>query len=171
MIVRKAERQDLLGIGRIAEAAHWASYQGLLHPETIGALILREFSPSALGRRLLRGGVFVASASETIIGFADGAERDDCLFVSAIATEPSMRRHGVGTALLHALRGVSGALPVAADVFLGNLEGEQFYEVNGFVPGEIRHGSLFNEDVVERRWWGEPLQATRLSVDSRLTGQ
>ena len=157
MIVRKAERQDLLGIGRIAEAAHWASYQGLLHPDTIGQLILRDFSPSALGRRLLRGGVFVATAAESIVGFADGAEGDEHVFVSAIAADPTMRRHGVGTALLHALRGICEELPVAADVFLGNLEGEHFYEVNGFVPGEITHGSLFSEDVVERRWWGEPL--------------
>ena len=169
MIVRKAERQDLLGIGRVAEAAHWASYQGLLHPETIGQLILRDFAPSALGRRLLRGGVFVATADETIVGFADGLQSDEYVFVSAIATDPTIRRHGVGTALLHSLRGLCEGLPLAADVFLGNLEGEQFYEVNGFVPGEISHTSLFSEDVVERRWWGEPLHsgATSSAMTSR----
>jgi GNAT superfamily N-acetyltransferase len=157
MIVRKAYRADLLGIGRIAEAAHWASYEGLLRPDTIGRLILRDFSPSALGRRLLRGGVFVATASGEIVGFADGEIDPDVVYVSAIAADPTMRRQGIGTALLTAIRGLSPGVPVSADVFLGNLEGEQFYEFNGFVPGEIQHGTLFSEDVVERRWWREAI--------------
>jgi len=155
MIVRKAFRGDLLGIGRIAEAAHWASYEGLLRPDTIGQLILRDFSPSALGRRLLRGGVFVAISSGEVVGFADGEVDPDVVFVSAIAADPTMRRRGIGTALLAAIRGLSRGVPVAADVFLGNLEGEQFYEFNDFVPGEIQHATLFSEDVVERRWWRE----------------
>ena len=157
MIVRKAYRADLLGIGRIAEAAHWASYEGLLRPDTIGQLILRDFSPSALGRRLLRGSVFVATASGEIVGFADGEIDPDVVYVSAIAADPTMRRQGIGTALLAAIRGLSRGVPVSADVFLGNLEGEQFYEFNGFVPGEIQHGTVFSEDVVERRWWREAI--------------
>jgi hypothetical protein len=38
-------------------------------------------------------------------------------------------------------------------VLLGNLDGERFYESQGFAPGEIIEGTLFDEDVVERRWW------------------
>ena len=161
MIVRKATRGDLLGIGQIAVAAHWASYEGLLRLDTIGQLLMRDFSPGALGRRLLRGGVFVAATRDEIVGFADGDVRSEAVHVSALATEPSMRRRGVGTALLTAVRGLSPDSPVAADVLLGNLEGEQFYEVNGFVPGEIQHGSLFAEDVVERRWWREAMVETQ----------
>ena len=157
MIVRKGAREDLLGIGRVAEAAHWASYEGLLRPETIGRLVLREFSPSALARRLLRGGVMVATAWDEIVGFADGAITPDAVHLSAIATDPAQRRRGIGTALLAAVRELSEGLPTAADVLLGNLEGEQFLEINGFVPGEIQHGSLFAEDVVERRWWREAI--------------
>lgn len=155
MIVRKGSRDDLLGIGRVAEAAHWASYEGLLRPDTIGQLILRDFSPSVLGRRLLRGGVVVATASDEVVGFADGEIGSDALHVSAIATDPTRRRTGIGTALLFAVRSLSDSLPTASDVLLGNLEGERFYEVNGFVPGEVQHVSLFEEDVVERRWWRE----------------
>ena len=155
MIVRKATRADLLGMGRVAETAHWTSYEDLLRPDTIGRLILSDFSPSALGRRLLRGGVLVATAWDEIAGFADGEVKADSVHVDVIATDPSMRRRGIGTALLDAVRGASPELPAAADVLLGNNEGEQFYEVNGFVPGEIQHGSLFGESVVERRWWRE----------------
>ena len=157
MIVRKGVKEDLLGIGRVAEAAHWASYEGLLRPDTIGRLVLREFSPSALARRLLRGGVMVATAWDDIVGFADGEITPDAVHVNAIATDPAHRRRGIGTALLAGVRELSDGLPTAADVLLGNLEGEQFLEVNGFVPGEIQHGSLFSEDVVERRWWGEAI--------------
>ncbi len=155
MIVRKAVRGDLLGIGRVADAAHWTSYEGLLRPDTIARLILRDFSPSVLGRRLLRGGVFVAVSGNEVAGFADGIVDDEAILLSAIATAPPLRRRGVGTALLRAVRGLAVQLPTSADVFLGNLEGEQFCEVNGFVPGEITHGTLFDEDVVERRWWLE----------------
>lgn len=155
MIVRKGLREDLLGIGRVAEAAHWASYEGLLRPETIGRLVLREFSPSVLARRLLRGGVMVVTAGDEVVGFADGEITPDAVHLNAIATDPTQRRRGIGTALLAGVRELSDALPTAADVLLGNLEGEQFLEVNGFVPGEIQHGSLFSEDVVERRWWRE----------------
>ncbi len=133
------------------------SYEGLVRPDTIGRLVLRDFSPSALGRRLLRGGVFVAVAWDEIAGFADGDVGAEAIHVRAIATEPSMRRRGVGTALLTAVRGMAPDIPVAADVLLGNLEGERFYETNGFVPGEVQHGSLFGEDVVERRWWREAM--------------
>lgn len=157
MLVRTATREDLLGIGRVAEAAHWASYARLLRPDTIGRLILRDFSPSAVGRRLLRGGVFVASERDEIVGFVDGEVGSDVVYLSAIATDPAMRRRGIATALLTAARGLSETVPVAADVLLGNIEAEQFYESNGFVPGETQHGSLFAEDVVERRWWGEAL--------------
>lgn len=155
MIVRKAVRRDLLGIGRVATVAHWASYEGLLRPETIGRLLQRDFSASALARRLLRGGVFVAVDEREVIGFSDGVVDAEMVHVSAIATDPAMRRRGVATALLSVVRRLADAVPTAADVLLGNLEGEQFYESNGFVPGEVRNGNLFGDDVVERRWWIE----------------
>lgn len=155
MIVRTAQREDLLGIGRVADAAHWASYDGLLRPDTIGQLITRDFGPSTLARRLLRGGMRVVSAGDDILGFVDGVEVGDAVHVSAIAVDPSARRHGVGTALLTSVWGLHRAYPISADVLLGNLEGEGFYEANGFVPGEVVHGRLFDEDVVERRWWRE----------------
>ena len=40
------------------------------------------------------------------------------------------------------------------------VEGEQFFESNGFVPGEIAQGSLFSVDVVVRRWWSEAAEST-----------
>lgn len=155
MIVRAAQRDDLLGIARVAETAHWASYAGLLRPDTVGRLLSRDFGPSQLARRLLRGGMCVVADSEEVVAFADGVVSDDAVHVDAIAVAPGRRRRGAGTALLRAVGDLAPGLAVTADVFLGNLEGEGFYEANGFVPGEIVESRLFDEEVVERRWWRE----------------
>jgi GNAT superfamily N-acetyltransferase len=162
MIVRPAVRSDLLGIGRVADAAHWASYDGLLRSDTIGRLIARDFGPSRLARRLLRGGLKVVALDGTVIAFCDsGVDDDGILGIDAIAVEPAARRRGAGSALLVAAAEAAGRVPAAAFVLLGNLEGEGFYEANGFVPGEIAGSMLFDEEIVERRWWRESVAAER----------
>lgn len=170
MIVRKAERGDLLGIGRVAEEAHWTSYAGLLRLDTIGRLILREFSPSVLARRLLRGGLFVADAAGDIIGFSDEGAETGRMQLRAVCTLPEQRRRGVGTGLLVAARGRAPSLAMAADVLLGNFEGERFCEANGFVPGEVSHRTLFDEDIVERRWWLEPAASQTAERERAASG-
>ncbi|OFW66765.1 MAG: hypothetical protein A2Z12_09185 [Actinobacteria bacterium RBG_16_68_21] len=156
MQVRRASRADLAEISRVADAAYWDSYQGLLKPDTIARLLARDYSPSSLGRRLLKGGVLVVTAGDRLVGFADVAREDGLIRLTAISTEPSRRRVGVGAALVSAVRELDGELPVCADVVLGNLDGEEFYEALGFAPGEVINGTWFGEDVVERRWWLAP---------------
>jgi ribosomal protein S18 acetylase RimI-like enzyme len=155
MIVRPAVRSDLVGIGRVAEAAYWESYDGLLRVDTIGRLLSRDFGPSRLGRRLLRGGLRVVALDREVVAFCDGVLRDGAVQVDAIAVAPGSRRRGAGTALLMTLGDSDPTAAMTADVLLGNLEGEGFYEANGFVPGEIVSSRLFDEDIVERRWWCE----------------
>ena len=169
MIVRAATRQDLLGIGRVAESAHWASYEGLLRPDTIGRLLARDFGPSALARSLLRRRLRVVSMAREVVGFVDSSATRESLHVTAIAVDPEARRRGIGTALLAEIGDADLGLPHSADVLLGNVEGEGFYEANGFVPGEIAHGRLFDEDVVERRWWREA-EAARGGIERQVIG-
>lgn len=154
--MRHAGRADLLDIARVAEASHWDTYTGLLKPDTIGRILQRDYSPAALGRRLLRGGVVVAEEAGEVVGFADAEAGQAHVRLLAIATDPLHRRAGVAAAMLGAIRERHPDLPVCADVLLGNLAGERFYEALGFVPGEILERSLFDEDVVERRWWLAP---------------
>lgn len=161
MIVRPARRADLLGMGRVADAAHWASYAELLGPDTLRRFVADEFGPSRLARRLLRGGVTVIEAHDDLVAFADGLVADGAVHVDVIAVAPGARRRGAGTALLRAVSDLAPGLAITADVFLGNLEGEGFYEANGFVPGEIVERRLYDEEVVERRWWREAVVAER----------
>lgn len=155
MRIRTATRDDLIGLGRVADAAFWETYAGLLKPDTIGRFLSSEYSPSVLRRRVLRGGVLVAEGGG-VVGFVDAVAEHDALEVSAIAVEPRVRHRGIGRALLGEVRRRHPALPLSADVLLGNLAAERLFEGSGFVPGEIVPSELFDEDVVERRWWSEP---------------
>ena len=152
--MRRAVRGDLPEISRVAEAAYWETYSGLLKPDTIARLLAHDYAPSTLRRRLLRGGVLVAMAGDRLIGFAEVVHEEGVMYLTAISTEPTQRRVGVGAALVEAAR--RGDLPMCADVVLGNLDGEQFYEALGFAPGEVINANWFGEDVVERRWWLAP---------------
>jgi GNAT superfamily N-acetyltransferase len=159
--VRKATRGDLIEIGRVADAAHWGAYSGLLAPSTITRLLQRDFAPGPLKRRLLSGQVVVAESAGSLVGFADAEVQPGSVKLTALSTEPESRRRGIGRALLAAVRGMAPDLPVSADVLLGSLEVERFFESQGFVPGETLNGMLFDEPVVERRWWlppGDPRQ-------------
>ena len=98
---------------------------------------------------------------DRVIGFGDATVETDRIQVSALTTDPLMRRRGVGSALLRALRQDHEALAVATDVLLGHFEAEQFLEANGFVPGEIRQGSMFGIEVIERRWWNDAVAESR----------
>ncbi len=154
--VRKATRRDLIEIGRVADAAHWGAYAGLLAPSTITRLLQRDFSPGSLKRRLLQGKVVVAVSDGSLVGFADAEVEPGSIRISALSTDPECRRRGIGTALLTAIREMAPTLPISADVLLGSLEVERFFESQGFVPGETLNGILFDEPVVERRWWLPP---------------
>jgi GNAT superfamily N-acetyltransferase len=157
MRIRKAARTDLAEIGRVADAAHREAYRSLIGPAAISEILSREYSPASLKRRLLSGGVLVAEdAAGRVIGFAHARVVGDHVELSAISTEPGHRRRGVAGALVRAVRQQRPDLPVCADVLLGNLDAEGFYESLGFAPGEVIQHRLRTEPVVARRWWCSP---------------
>ena len=154
--MRQAARDDLVGIGRVADAAHWEAYSGLLGPGTISALLRRDFSPGALRRRLLSGRVLVAVEQERVVGFADAAVAPDQVRLKALGTDPDRRHSRVAAHLLEEVRRLSPGLPVSADVLLGCSPVEGYLEARGFVPGEVIEADLFGELAVARRWWLAP---------------
>jgi GNAT superfamily N-acetyltransferase len=154
--VRNAVKGDLIGIGRVADAAHWDAYSALLDPGTISALLRRDFSPGALRRRLLSGEVLVAVEQGRIVGFADAAVASDQVRLKALGADLQWRHVRVAAHLLEAVRRLAPALPVSADVLLGCEPVEGYLEAQGFVPGEVIESNLFGELAVERRWWLAP---------------
>ena len=156
MEVRRATRDDLVAIGRVADAAAWEAYSGLLSPGIIARLLRRDFSPGSVRRRLLSGGVLVAVEAGRVVGFADAAVEEGLIRLNALGTDPD-RRHGrVAAHLLGEVRRLAPWLPVSADVLLGCLPVEGYLEAQGFVPGEVLPQDLFGEPTVARRWWLAP---------------
>ena len=143
-----------MSVGRVAHAAVWESCTGLLDPATISAWLEVDFSPSALKRRLLAGGLVVAGGPDgRLVGFAATEPEDEHVAIRAISTEPESRRQGVARLLLAAVAARFRDRPMCTDILLGNLEAERFCETSGFVPGEVIQRMLCGEQVVERRWW------------------
>jgi N-acetylglutamate synthase-like GNAT family acetyltransferase len=154
--IRRAGRDDLVGIGRVADAAHWEAYSGLLDPGTISALLRRDFSPGSLRRRLLSGGILVAVDQGRVVGFADAAVESEQVRLRGLGTDPERRHARVAARLLEEVRKLAPGLPVSADAFLGCSPVEGYLEAQGFVPGEVLESDLFGELTVERRWWLPP---------------
>ncbi len=156
MRVRPAGAQDIDQISAVAGEAWWDTYAEFLDATTIEAFLRNAYSPRSLRRRVESHPVFVAVQDGSLVAFADAVVRSDRVVLLALYTLPSFRDQGAGTALLQAVRVLAPTLPVCADVLLGNHKGEVFYEAKGFVPGEIIHGRLFGQPVIERRWWLAP---------------
>jgi GNAT superfamily N-acetyltransferase len=151
--VRRATTEDAPAIRAVAAAGWRDTYAGLLKSETIEAFIERAYSPERVETRVNEDHLYVAEGADGIVAFADALERDDRLELLAIYALPERRGQGAGTALLDTLVGLFPERDITADVLLGNRKGEVFYERRGFEPRERVEATLFDERVVERRWW------------------
>lgn len=157
MRVRRARRDDVAAIGRIAEEALWEAYSVLLPPAAVESLLRAGYSPHALRRRLIGGGLMVAvTHDDSPVGFADAVCGDGHVEVSALATAPPFRRLGVASSLLRSAAALAPGEPLCTDVLLGNDDGERFCEACGLVPGETVTGVAGVDEAVARRWWLVP---------------
>jgi hypothetical protein len=154
MEVRPAVRDDLVSIARVAHASGWASWSGLLRPETIAAMLERSYSPRVLKRRLLEGGLLVAVGSrDEVLAFAEITMEGEEIAVHIHATAPAVPDDDPIGDLLAAVRRRLPDRPICVDVLLGDLEEERCCEEAGYVPGEVIQHTVCGEAVVERRWW------------------
>lgn len=158
MKVRRAEREDLVAITRLAHGAYLAAY-GDLVDQLAPARPIAVDPPPALKRKLLAGSLLVCSGEDTVLGFADYEVRDDHVTILDLGYCHEAR--DVAAALMLELQTLHPQLPISHDVVLGNLEHEHLYEEIGFVPGETVDADLGGHTVVARRWWFPP--STRVS--------
>lgn len=156
MDVRRAERGDLVPIGRIAHRASWDIYDGLVPSEAVAAVLDRRYSPSELKRRLLMGSLLVAvDEAKRVKGFLE-LESHSGHVVAAVSTQPGPAGAAAGSSLIAAVCESDPALPVCADIVLGNVADEVLHERIGFVPGEVVEDDIAGHSVIRRRWWLAP---------------
>jgi GNAT superfamily N-acetyltransferase len=151
--VRRATTDDGDAIRAVAASAWRDTYAGLLRPETIEKFVTSAYSDERVDLRVTEHHFFVVEGEEGIVAFADAVAHEDHVELQAIYALPESRGHGAGTALLTTIVELFPEQPISADVVVGNRKGETFYERRRFVPGERLELTLFDEPVVERRWW------------------
>jgi GNAT superfamily N-acetyltransferase len=151
--VRRATPSHAPAIRAIAHAAWRATYKSLLRPATIDWFLERAYSEDRVGLRIERHETWVAELDGVVAAFAESEILPDRVTLVAIYADPDRRGRGLGTALLDAITGAHPGLPVAADVLVGNADGETFYAARGFQPEEDVDEELGGEHVRERRWW------------------
>ena len=151
--VRRATTDDSAAIRAVAASAWADTYAGLLKQQTIEKFITAAYSPERVGIRITEHHFLVVDGDEGIVAFADAVAREDHVELQAIYALPEFRGRGAGTGLLTTLLELFPEQPISADVVVGNRKGETFYERKGFVPAERLELTLFDEPVVERRWW------------------
>jgi len=154
--VRRATSDDSDAIRAVAASAWRDTYAGLLKQQTIERFITAAYSPERVGMRVTESECFVVEGDEGIVAFADAVAHEDHVELQAIYALPELRGRGAGTALLTTIVELFPEQPISADVLSGNRKGETFYERKGFMPGERLDAELFDEPVVERRWWRSP---------------
>ena len=154
--VRRATPSHAPAIRAIADAAWRSTYRDLLRPETIDWFLDRAYSEDRVGLRIERHETWVAELDDVVAAFAESSIQPDRITLVAIYAYPERRGLGLGSALLDAIAGAHPAMPIAADVLVGNGAGETFYAARGFAPEEDVEEELGGEHVRERRWWLRP---------------
>lgn len=154
MNVRRAEREDLPAIARMAHGASVAAYGDLVDQSATVAPYAIE-PQTDLKRQLLAGSLLVCCEDDQLTGFAEFEVLDD--HVNILDMCHGHQGTSVAAALTRALQTLHPHLPLSHDVVLGHLDREQLHEAIGFVPGETIDADLGGHTVVARRWWLPPL--------------
>jgi ribosomal protein S18 acetylase RimI-like enzyme len=137
--VRDARHDDAEGVRAIGIAAVPETYRDLCDPVVIHNIVEQSYASDALRAciarcRLAEDAQFlVAEADGRVVGFLHYDSEGDEPELHRIYVEPSLKRRGIGSALLHDLHerltpGSSYILMVIA----GNLPAVAFYQRHGF---------------------------------------
>jgi ribosomal protein S18 acetylase RimI-like enzyme len=145
--VRQAEPADATAIAALACAVHAMHANAL--PTVFQSADAAPSIPADVAGFIERAGplFLVALRGGSFAGYARGEIQDEpatalkrgsrTLYVHEMGVAPEHRQHGVGRALLAAMRAAAverGAQGVALDVYAFNTEARAFYAREGFTP-------------------------------------
>lgn len=153
--MRLATVRDLPAITAIAVDSWREVHTRLIGFSAVERYLETSYSARGLRHRLEDHPIYVAADGPSVMAFADFFIEDGCVVVSELCTVPRHQRRGCATELIDKAREHGNGLPVTADVVLGNVAAERFYERRGFVPGDTHSYDFFGSQVVERRWWDQ----------------
>lgn len=156
MPIRRADRDDIGGIKRVAERSWEHDYPDILSRESIETGVNEWYGRDRLSTvvELDDSFVFVADREGEVVGFAHGVLTEGAGAVLRVYVDPAHRGDGLGTDLLDRTveaMTADGAERVTATVLSANEPGLQFYLDAGFTElderGETRIGDEFYEET------------------------
>lgn len=158
MTIRRATRDDVDAVRRIAERSWRTDYPEILTRETAEEGVAEWYAPDRIAAELDddRTLVLVAEREGTVVGFAHAAWNDDGEgYVLRTYVDPDRRREGAGRELLEAAcdalreRGVER---INATVLAENDPGNAFYRGFGFEYVDERETTIGDGSYRENRY-------------------
>ena len=133
--VRKAQREDIPAIQRVAAESWHDTYDGLIPRDIQDTFISQAYSEENMKARIEHTYLFVAETADGISGFANFSKKDkEEAELGALYIEPGEQGKGIGTKLLQAgIAELGGVSRVMVEVESGNNIGESFYKARGFL--------------------------------------
>lgn len=157
MPVRPATADDVDAIARVAERSWAVDYPDILTRETAEAAADEWYDADRIAAELDadRTSLLVATAEESVVGFAHATWDDDRGYILRIYVHPDRRGETFGRELLEATRETlesKGVERVNAMVLAANEPGNAFYERFGFEQVDDSETRIGDEHYRENRY-------------------
>lgn len=153
--IREATLADIAGIRRVARAGWHGTYDDIVGPGAVDAVVDEWYDPSVVREGIERADVVYLVADDGgVVGYAAGGPASDApgATLSAIYVHPDRQRDGIGSRLLETLTdrlAAAGFERLRITVLTDNDAGRSFYEEHGFEPVERGTADLAGESVDE----------------------
>ncbi|MGK0554760.1 N-acetyltransferase family protein [Macrococcus capreoli] len=145
--IRKATKEDVPKIKKIASMAWYDTYAKIMEAGTIAKFLEAAYNDERLERRIDDSLFLVAENDDEVIGFANFINGTE-LFLSAIYVNPAFQRKHVGADLLEAgLEYFNEYNELFVEVASNNVLARAFYDKTGFELVREYEEELFGEKV------------------------
>ncbi|MFC0559200.1 GNAT family N-acetyltransferase [Halalkalibacter alkalisediminis] len=151
-VIRKATLEDISDVQKIAKETWNHTYEGLIPREIQDKFIESAYSDESMKRRVHHSLLLVATANNTVIGFANFFSRESEAILGAIYIYPKEQGKGIGSELLVAgIKELQSVSKIYVEVENGNETGEAFYQAKGFSLLEEYDDDFFGHILKTKR--------------------